>query len=164
MAALFVDLLLIVIYACCLFGVVFLITGGEPVQLSPYMGQLVAFLTLTLPALVYFVITENSSHQASIGKRLFKLKVSAVDGSKAPLSAIVVRNVVKLLPWEIAHAFIQALFYYLNLHKEMEVPAWVLIGLVIPQVAVAVYALLPLLSHTEQSVDDLLSKTKVIMK
>lgn len=124
------------------------------------MGQLVAFLSLTLPVLLYLVSFEYSSKQASLGKQICKLQVRNIHGGKASLQSIILRNVVKLLPWEIAHAFVQALFYFIN--KNEEPPVWVWIGLIIPQLAAFIYFITPVLNKKGKGINDLIAKTIVV--
>lgn len=56
-----------------------------------------AFLMLTLPVYLYFTLSEALGRNATIGKRALGL---GVDGS--PIQ-IAVRNLLKFLPWELAH-------------------------------------------------------------
>lgn len=59
--------------------------------------QLRAFLILTLPVLIYFTATEASNLRATLGKKVMGLRVN---GAKP---AIIWRNILKFLPWELAH-------------------------------------------------------------
>jgi uncharacterized RDD family membrane protein YckC len=158
--ALLIDFLLIALYATCLFGVVYFFTDDKPLVFSPYMGQLVAFLSLTLPVLLYLICFEYSSKQASLGKQICKLQVRSINGGKASLQSIIIRNVIKLLPWEVAHAFVQALFYFIN--KNEEPPVWVWIGLIIPQLAAFVYFITPVLNEKGKGINDLIANTIVV--
>lgn len=56
-----------------------------------------AFLWLTLPVYLYFTLFEALGRQATIGKRLLRLRVA---GS---VFQIALRNTLKFLPWELAH-------------------------------------------------------------
>jgi hypothetical protein len=67
-------------------------------------GHAVAFLTLTLPALVYLAGFEAWGKGATPGKRLLGLEVRALDGSHLSLGRALVRAVIRLLPWELSHA------------------------------------------------------------
>lgn len=160
LAALIIDFLLILLYACALFALTYLFTNGESVQVSPYIGQLIAFVTLTLPVLGCFIYFEYTNKNGTPGKQLLKLKVVAHDGTAPALSSVVIRNIVKLLPWEIAHAFVQALFYFLN--SKQEAPAWVMAGLIFPQLLVFLYMLYPLLHKQGLGFNDVLARTKVV--
>ncbi|GLQ19883.1 RDD family protein [Algimonas porphyrae] len=65
-----------------------------------WIAQAQAFLMVTLPVYLYFTISESRGRKATPGKRLLGL---TVDGT--PLQ-IMQRNLVKFLPWEVAHTAI----------------------------------------------------------
>lgn len=52
---------------------------------------------LTLPVYLYFTLSEAFGRKATVGKRVFGLRV---DGSPR---RIAFRNILKFLPWELAH-------------------------------------------------------------
>jgi uncharacterized RDD family membrane protein YckC len=56
-----------------------------------------AFLMLTLPVYFYFTLSESFGRKATLGKRALGLRV---DGSPGHIAG---RNLVKFLPWELAH-------------------------------------------------------------
>lgn len=53
------------------------------------------FLLLTF---LYFFVSELAWAQ-TIGKRVLKLKVTGLDGTKAPAGPILVRNVIRIIDW-----------------------------------------------------------------
>jgi len=69
-------------------------------------GHAIAFLSLTLPVVLYFAITESSRWQATIGKRVLGLRVQTVSGARVPFGRSLARSTFKFLPWEIAHTAI----------------------------------------------------------
>ena len=69
-------------------------------------GHAIAFLSLTLPVVLYFAITESSRWQATIGKRVLGLRVQTVSGARVPVGRSLARSTFKFLPWEIAHTAI----------------------------------------------------------
>jgi len=69
-------------------------------------GHAFAFATLTLPVLLYFIIMESGSKNATFGKFLMKLQVRGISGKRPKLRAVIIRNVIKFLPWEFSHAAI----------------------------------------------------------
>lgn len=82
------------------------ITGGffNWLSLGTAGAQALGFLLLVLPVGIYLYASEASSRQATVGKRVLRLKVvEASTGGRPSRSRILVRTVVKLLPWEIAH-------------------------------------------------------------
>lgn len=64
----------------------------------------IAFALSVLPVWVYLTATEAGPHQATWGKRRTHLRVVGADGELRPrLLQVVIRNGVKLLPWQLAH-------------------------------------------------------------
>jgi len=71
---------------------------------SSYIARhLVGFTTLTLPIVLYFVVMEGSSRQATWGKRRLGLRVVAHEGDVTTRGQRLVRNAMKFLPWEMVH-------------------------------------------------------------
>lgn len=76
--------------------------GGFPDYLGIFgvLGtQAIFFTILTLPVGLYLYLTESSTHQSTLGKRRVGIKVVKVSGSKPSRKNILLRTVVKLLPW-----------------------------------------------------------------
>ena len=69
-------------------------------------GHAQAFLLLTVPVWLYFTLQEHSSAQATLGKRVLRIRVENYPTFKPRFAQIAVRNGVRLLPWEISHAAI----------------------------------------------------------
>ena len=72
----------------------------------PITAELVGFLTLTGPVILYFALCEASTWQATLGKRALRLVVVGPGGKRLPLGRAIVREAVRFLPWEMAHALI----------------------------------------------------------
>lgn len=71
---------------------------------NPALGQLVAFVALTLPVVLYFAVSESSPWQGTLGKRALKLQVTAHGaGGRLPLRRTLLRAALKFAPWELAH-------------------------------------------------------------
>ena len=161
--AFLIDYLFIVIYIFFLFGTTLLISKVFNISLnniSPIYAEIVGFTTLTLPVILYFVLTENSRHAGSFGKRNLKLQVVSEDLAKASFSQLLIRNCIKFLPWELAHFFIYRLFYFNEI--TLDVPNWVLLGLVISQGLALSYLLFMVFNKNNRSIYEILSKTMVI--
>lgn len=60
-------------------------------------------LTVSLPSWVYFSLLESGPRAATLGKRLLKLQVQGVGGSPPGFGRVLLRTLVKLLPWELTH-------------------------------------------------------------
>lgn len=56
-----------------------------------------------LPVGAYLAVTEAGRHRATPGKRWQGLQVVTADGAAIGWRRAVVRNAVKLLPWQLAH-------------------------------------------------------------
>ena len=100
--AFIVDYGVILLWMSALFA----LAGAGLLQLSDELGpgfaprlilQAQAFFLLTFPVYLYFTVFEALGRKATIGKRLTGI---SVDGSARQ---IVIRNVLKFAPWEIAH-------------------------------------------------------------
>jgi len=160
-----VDYLIIIIYAALLFGISLLsskIFHLDINDVDPLTGELTGFITLTLPVILYFTLSENSSYAATIGKRKFQLCVTKKDKRKAGFVNLLVRNCIKFLPWELAHFFIYRLIGFTS--EEEQVPASILTGLIVSQVLAVIYLLFILFTKNNRSIYELISGTMVIKK
>jgi uncharacterized RDD family membrane protein YckC len=104
------DFLLVAGYILLLFGVSIAFTRvmntlGTPVLWpeNPVLGDLIAFLTLVLPVILYFTLQEGSSKRSTWGKRRAGLLVVDDHGSKLSFWWAFLRSFLKFLPWQIAH-------------------------------------------------------------
>jgi uncharacterized RDD family membrane protein YckC len=81
-------------------------TGPILSQADKLRGHTIAFLSLTLPVILYFAIAESSRWQATVGKRALGLRVQTVTGARVGLGRSLARSAIKFLPWEVAHTAI----------------------------------------------------------
>jgi uncharacterized RDD family membrane protein YckC len=58
--------------------------------------------TISLPVVLYWVLTEGSSWQATVGKRLLGIRVSR-NGPNVGIARAFIRSAVKFLPFELGH-------------------------------------------------------------
>ena len=73
---------------------------------TPQMGEdlyLVILLNFSLPGWAYFILSETLWGGATLGKRLFRLRVVADHGGKITFGQSLLRTAIKLLPWELVH-------------------------------------------------------------
>jgi uncharacterized RDD family membrane protein YckC len=71
---------------------------------DPVNTYLYVFITISLPMILYFTLFDSSRWQASPGKRLFGLQtVNAQRQTSVAFGKAFLRNLLKLLPWEISH-------------------------------------------------------------
>jgi uncharacterized RDD family membrane protein YckC len=150
------DYLLICAYIILLTGLSFLVVTtsgllGVPLRWpeNPVLADLLAFVTLILPVMLYFALQESSASQATWGKHKAGLRVVNADGSRLTLKQAFVRSLVKLIPWQIAHTCL--------LHipgwpfAVTEVPPWVIAGLILVYILVGIYIAAALISRTHRT-------------
>lgn len=74
-----------------------------PIWSRPVAADLAVTVLTVVPFLVYLVRTEAGPARATWGKRRSGLVVEATDGPPAGTASIVLRNVIKVLPWQLGH-------------------------------------------------------------
>jgi uncharacterized RDD family membrane protein YckC len=80
--------------------------GITSVLSRPLAAELVGFLMLTLPVVLYFALCEASRWRATLGKRALRLAVVDKKGRRLPVPRALVREAVRFLPWELSHALL----------------------------------------------------------
>ncbi len=117
--SLIIDFLIIAGYALVLLGVdmfiYFVLLGGVPV--FDELGMNLISLALIVPSALYCIIAECSKGHATIGKRAVRIKVASVRPAGLRVWQVVVRNIVKFLPWQFAH---MAIFHGMALGWEID--------------------------------------------
>jgi len=68
--------------------------------------QFWVFLTVTVPVLFYFALTQSSKKKATLGMRIFNLEVSGLEGEKISFPRAFLRCAVLLVPFEFNHTVI----------------------------------------------------------
>jgi uncharacterized RDD family membrane protein YckC len=104
------DLLLVGLYLALLAGATLFVPGVGawmaarfgPDQ-SPGTWDGWAFLTVILPVLLYFALTEASARRGSWGRRRAGLLVIGPDGGRLNFGRSLLRNALKFLPWQLGH-------------------------------------------------------------
>lgn len=96
---------------------------------NPILADLMAFVTLVLPVILYFTLQESSSKQSTWGKRKARIRVVNADGGALTQWQAFIRSLVKVIPWQIAHT---SLFH---------VPGWPLTVTTFPTAAVTGFIL-----------------------
>ena len=66
-------------------------------------AQAIGFATVTLPAGLYFALSEASTRQATWGKRRLRLQVVGPGARRLGLRRSLARTALKFVPWELAH-------------------------------------------------------------
>jgi uncharacterized RDD family membrane protein YckC len=75
----------------------------RPTARELVVGDVAVTLATVVPFLLYLALSESSRHRATLGKRWAQLIVTAADGGPVSTSAVWTRNLVKVLPWQLAH-------------------------------------------------------------
>ena len=97
------DYLVMLLYIALLFVLSRTVLSSLlPADLAPGQAQLLGFVSLTLPVVLYFAVSESLAG-ATLGKRLLSLQVRSLSGERLSLPRSFVRSGVKFLPWEISH-------------------------------------------------------------
>lgn len=123
-------------------------------DVHPVRGQFIGFFTLTLPVILYFILFEAGGRHATVGKRIMKIEVT---GERLTVGKIILRNSVKFLPWEFAHAGI----LWINYIHTPETPLWIWFLLIAPQLVVASYIMTAIATKGSRSLYDMIAGTRV---
>lgn len=70
---------------------------------DPVSADLAITLLTVVPWFVYLVWTESASPHATWGKQRAHLTVTTSDGDDPAAGAVIVRNLIKVLPWQLGH-------------------------------------------------------------
>lgn len=140
-------------------AVLFTVSNGFPYKLlkTGLQVELWIFLSISLPVWLYFAFSEQSSHQATIGKRMFRLQVAATTGDRIGFGQAILRTVIKLTPWELTHLTLM-----------LPVPLWwdpmpsLRPGIIIVYILIGMYLLTMLLNSRRQSLHDIIAQTVVV--
>jgi uncharacterized RDD family membrane protein YckC len=152
-----IDWVVILLYAVLLFGIMMTLNSFGIIGLGavhPVKGQLIGFLTLTLPVILYCILFEAGQRHATLGKRVMKIEVT---GTPLTTREIVLRNIIKFIPWEFAHAGI----LWINYINTPETPLWIWLLLIGPQVLIVIYIMSVVATKGSRSVYDMIAGTRV---
>jgi len=125
---------------------------------NPFLADLIAFITLVLPVILYFTLQESSVKQATWGKRKAGLRVVNANGGTLNRNRAFVRSFVKMLPWQISHT---CLFQMIAITP---VPPAVTAGYVLLYVLVGVYIASALISKNHRTPYDWAAGSQVIVE
>lgn len=155
-----VDYLVIMCYAIILFLVTYTIhaVNNSPLEpQDPITGNIISFLTLTLPVFLYFYFYEIGSERGTLGKQLQSIYVE-----NNTRKNIFVRVFFKIIPWEIAHFGIHWSVHYST--NNIEIPMWNLIVSVFPNIIVIAYFISIVVTKGKSSLYDRIACTSVMLK
>lgn len=153
-----IDYLIIGLYIGLLLlsAFTFGLIANPPRLTSPWMGELIGFSVLTLPVSLYFIVTESSSKQASLGKQFVDITIADRNGNRPTYRQIIIRNGTKFLPWEIAHMSIWHIFVPNGLGG-----AFINSGLVVSNVLLLAYLLTITFRHDHGGPYDVAAGTEL---
>lgn len=125
-------------------------------------AELLGFVVLVLPVGVYLYLCEASERQATVGKRVLSLRVvDAATGGTLSKPRVLVRTIVKLLPWEVAHFMVwQAVAFTAT--GATDFPAWLSVGMVVANVLPILYIVMVLFQRDGRGPHDLIARSRVI--
>jgi uncharacterized RDD family membrane protein YckC len=169
LAALGLDYLVILAWMIVLglvTAIIFLTRGELPDTLGkfgPIGSEILYFLLLTFVVGVYLYKTESGPRRSTWGKRRMGLEVTGLDGSVPKPTKILLRTIVKLLPWETAHFFIWQLMGVVYRDGNEATPrAWIFVGMHTATAAAIVYIVMVL--ATGRGPHDLAAGTRVRLR
>jgi uncharacterized RDD family membrane protein YckC len=124
--------------------------GGFPLEAY-------TLLTISFPTWLYFACSEHSTRQATLGKRVFGLIVTDMRGDRIGFGRAMLRTVIKLLPWELAHLTVN-----LPTSAFFEPEPQFRSGLLVVFALLVIYPALVVLTRRHQGLHDLIAKTVVL--
>ena len=79
----------------------YLLGNGFPFKQFTHGFQIFIWVlcTISLPAWLYFILMETSKKQATLGKKMFHLKVMNKQGSCIGFKEGLIRTLIRLVPW-----------------------------------------------------------------
>jgi uncharacterized RDD family membrane protein YckC len=155
--ALLIDYLLLAIYA----GVLFLFSPilGPLFQKSAGQSEFLGIVLLVIPVFLYFFIFEASYLKATPGKLFFHIKVIKIDGTNFNYKNSLIRSLVKLIPWEIAHFAIWQLVFsnsgFSSIAKFL---------LVISNILLVLYTAFPFFNKKSRAIHDFAAHTMLVIR
>lgn len=138
-----------------------LLLGGSPGTSgqSPWLFDLLAFVTLVFPVILYFALCEASAARATWGKRRAGLMVVSSRGGRLTLGQSLLRSGLKFVPWQLAHT---ALFHIPGWPMNMgSMPGLAMAGLALAYGLVGIY-LLGLVIGSHRTAYDRVANTLVV--
>jgi uncharacterized RDD family membrane protein YckC len=158
--ALMIDYIVILVYGLGLWGISFLFKPFLTSLFTTSAGkaQLTGFVLITLPITLYFIILESSKLMGSIGKRKVGIAVTNNEGERISFPRSLIRNMIKFTPWELAHFAI----WRLRLPTTFS-DSFILGILIMVNVIILIYIILPFLNKDKKSLYDWAAGTKVVV-
>ncbi len=153
-AAYLLDILLLFIVLAPLGQLILGLRGATP-RSGPEIAQTILW-NFSLPAWLYFALSEGSASGATLGKRLLALQVRTERGSRLGLGRSLARTAVKLLPWELVHIFAFALSADLSEFRPLQLG-----GVSVANLLTLTYLVVVIATRGRRSVHDFVAGTLV---
>ena len=128
---------------------------------NPIFADLMAFITLVLPVVLYFSLQESSPKQSTWGKRKAGIQVVNANGDRLTRGQAFVRSLIKFLPWQIAHT---SIFQIKPVMPGGEAPPFNITGIVMVYLLAAIYIVSALVSKKHRTPYDWVSGSYVVEK
>jgi len=97
--------------------------AGVTRQVDDITLNVVAAVTIVVPVTLGLAALESSGWQATLGKRMLRLRVQLRDVARPPFGVALLRNALKVaLPWTIGHAAVIAI---VSTSSSSATPPWV---------------------------------------
>ena len=155
------DYLIITFYLVCITGLfAFVNSATEIVQnlfADRIRAQAFAFLIVTLPVTLYFVVGESSVRQATWGKRRVGLSVEDRNGKRIGFWRAFSRTLLKFIPWELSHT----LLWNINFSQGTS-STFINYGFVLVYLLIGLYIASVVMTRTKQALYDLIAGTYVV--
>jgi uncharacterized RDD family membrane protein YckC len=129
--------------------------GAETPRTGPAIGRMILW-NFSLPAWLYFILSDQSAVGATLGKRLLKIQVRDMSGERLSFGRALARTAVKLLPWELVH--VSAFAFSTDL-GQFSGPQ--LIGVAVANVLTVVYLAIAITTRGQRSTHDYVAGTLV---
>ena len=126
---------------------------------EPTAAELVGFLALTAPVVLYFALLEASAWQATLGKRALGIIIAGPAGARLTVWPAVAREGVRFLPWELSHALVWRLALS---PARNSFPAWAAVGFAVVYVLMFVYLVTLFFGSQDRTLYDRLAGSWVV--
>ena len=120
-------------------------------------AQVIAFLLVTLPVILYFAISESSTRQGTWGKRRLNLKVTDRNGNRISFGRALWRAILKFMPWELSHTLI----WQISFSREVN-SIWISYGFLLVYGLIGLNFAALLVSRQHQTLYDFFARTYVM--
>jgi uncharacterized RDD family membrane protein YckC len=118
------------------------------------------FVSVVIPSFVYFAICDRMRDGVTVGKRVTRLSVRPTDGTPMTWSRAIVRNAVKLIPWEATHIMI----FFPEPFSDDPLSTGKIMLMSVANVLLVVWLVVPLLDRPDfRAVHDRVASTRVVV-